>query len=62
MMYSKINKVLTFAGLLSISLTTQAQTWLKNIVNENPDVIDSIVVNRTDVYADRFGYSSYHIY
>ena len=61
-MYSKINKVLTFAGLLSISLTTQAQTWLKNIVNENPDVIDSIVVNRTDVYADRFGYSSYHIY
>ena len=61
-MLSIISKVSAFAALVSVSLAVNAQTWLQNVVNENKDVIDSIVVNKDDVYAGRFSYSSYRIY
>ena len=61
-MLSVFIKVLTSVALLGISLSMHAQKWLQGIVNENPDVIDSIVVNRQDVYANQNGYSSYRIY
>ena len=61
-MFSVINKVLALAALSSVSLAVHAQTWLRDVVNENKDVIDSIVVNKDDVYAGRYSYSSYRIY
>jgi len=57
-----LNKVFAFAALISFSFAVHAQTWLQDIVNENPDVIDSIVVNRDDKNASRYNYSSYRIY
>ena len=57
-----LNKVFVFAALVIVSVTVHAQTWLQNIVNKNPDVIDSIVVNKNDKHANQYGYSSYCIY
>jgi len=48
--------------MLFCTLCVSAQTWLQSVLNANGDVIDSIVVNKDDVYAGRYGYSSYRVY
>ena len=48
--------------MMLCTLCVSAQTWLQTVLNENKDVIDSIVVNKDDVYAGRYSYSSYHVY
>ena len=48
--------------MMLCTLCVSAQTWLQTVMNENKDVIDSIVVNKDDVYAGRYSYSSYRVY
>lgn len=56
-------KKLTFAFLFLISLTSQAQTWIKELMEKNRDIIDTIMVANDDKgWANALKMKSFQIY